>query len=200
MLFAFHAMSDRTGFYSSSKVFGWIDRDHHCRALSVNNSTILTPRVKALLCRCLAFRFVPAAQSVCQNASPPFRLGSCIILSPKHSFQPLRAQPGRRHLVAGRSETGITIMTFRSQMATQACDIRRAASHSVCPPRRFSDRANSLSTKRLRQSGALLLTRHLPLSGFFLPGSDTAICSFELFCPAAFRDPGSGTSLRRTNP
>ena len=136
-------------------------------------------RVKALLCRCLAFRFVPAAQSVCQNASPSFRLGSCIILSPKHSFQSLRAQPGRRHLEAGRSETGITIMTFRSQMATQACDIRRAASHSVCPPRRFSDRANFLSTKRLRQSGALLLTSHLPLSGFFLPGSDTAVCSLS---------------------
>ena len=133
MLFAFHAMSDRTGFYSSSKVFGWIDRDHHCRALSVNNSTTPTPCVTALLCRCLAFRFVPAAEWVCQNTSPPFRLGSCIILSPKHSFQPLRAQPGRRHLLAGRSVTGITVMILRSQMATQACDIRRSASHSVCP-------------------------------------------------------------------
>ena len=62
MLFAFLAMSNRIGFYSSSKVFGWIDRDHHCRALSVNNSKTLTPRVKVLLCRCLAFRFVPAAE------------------------------------------------------------------------------------------------------------------------------------------
>lgn len=184
MLFAFRAMSDRTGFYSSSKVFGWSDRDHHCRALSVNNSTTLTPRVTALLCRCLAFRFVPAAEWMCQNASPPFRLGSCIILSPKHSFQPLRAQPGRRHLLAGRSVTGITIMTFRSQMATQACDIPRAASHSVCPPRRFSDRAEPFSTKRSRQYGTRLLTwpSHFPgpfslgltqpfdcLSGFALP-------------------------------
>ena len=200
MLFAFFAMSDRTGFYSSSKVFGWSDRDHHCRALSVNNSTTLTPRVTALLCRCLAFRFVPAAEWVCQNASPPFRLGSCIILSPKDSFQPLRAQPGRRHLVAGRSETGITIMTFRSQMATQACDIRRAASHSVCPLRRFSNRANSLSTKRLRLSGVLSLTPPLPLSGFFLPRPDTAVCGFERFCPAASCDPGSGTFLRLTIP
>ena len=67
-------------------------------------------------------------------------------------------------------------------------------------PRRFSDRANSLSTKRLRQSGTQLLTWPLPLSGFFLPGPDTAVCSFERFCPAASRDPGSGTSLRRTIP
>jgi len=163
-------MSDRTGFYSSSKLFGWSDRDHHCRALSVNNSTTVTPRVTGLLCRCLAFRFVRAAEWVCQNASPSFRLGSCIILSPKHSFQPLRAQPVRRHLLAGRSVTGITIMTFRSQMATQACDIRRAASHSVCPPRRFSDRANSLSTKRLLQSGALLLTWPSLFPGSFSTG------------------------------
>jgi hypothetical protein len=28
MLFALRAMSDRTGFYSSSKVLGWSDRDH----------------------------------------------------------------------------------------------------------------------------------------------------------------------------
>ena len=28
MLFASRAMSDRTGFYSSSKVLGWSDRDH----------------------------------------------------------------------------------------------------------------------------------------------------------------------------
>ena len=37
-------------------------------------------------------------------------------------------------------------------------------------PRRFSDRANSLSTKRLRLSGVLSLTPPLPLSGFFFLG------------------------------
>ena len=52
-------------------------------------------------------------------------------------------------------------------------------------PRRFSDRANSLSTKRLRQSGTQLLTWPLPFSGFFLPGPDIAVCAFELFCFAA---------------
>ena len=67
-------------------------------------------------------------------------------------------------------------------------------------PRRFSDRANSLSTKRLRQSGTQLLTWPLPLSGFFLPRPDTTVCGFERFCPTASRDPGSGTSLRLTIP
>jgi len=30
----------------------------------------------------------------------------------------------------------------------------------------------------------------LPISGLFLPGPDTAVCSFERFCPAASCDPG----------
>ena len=50
------------------------------------------------------------------------------------------------------------------------------------------------------RSCALSLIWHLPLSGFFLPKPDTAVCSFERLCPAASRDPGSGTSLRLTIP
>jgi hypothetical protein len=56
------------------------------------------------------------------------------------------------------------------------------------------------STERSLEFCTQLLTWPLPLSGFFLPGPDTAICSFGRFCPAASCDSGSGTSLRLTIP
>ena len=55
-------------------------------------------------------------------------------------------------------------------------------------------------TERSREFGTQLLPCSHPLSGFFLLGPETAICAFERFCCAASRDPGSGTSLRRTIP
>jgi hypothetical protein len=65
---------------------------------------------------------------------------------------------------------------------------------------RHSRRDDPLSTERSHANMWGVVGMTLPFSGLFLPGPDTAVFSFERFCPAGSCNPALGTSLRLTIP
>jgi hypothetical protein len=143
-------------------------------------------------------RAVPAPRSI--------GLGLALAIMPNRASTLLRNTSLPSGNPVGASGAGIVDRPNHHQHASKIA-VGYTASRPTADSATFglsSRRASPItwpsSTERSLEFGTKLLTWPLPLSGLFLLGPDTAVCSFERFCPAASRDPGSGTSLRLTIP
>ena len=199
-------MSHRTGLYNSLHGLCVSDRDHRPRS-----DRQLFPANR--LCRDPS----PCASGVhCCVAAEPFdpllwfdllvKAHPCIdslagvsTFLFQQSFQPLRRQSGRRHMLSGRSGTA-TFLPPRSQHATRPHSFYRPVLRSPHPgglpfaqdpPSPFGSAEHSARLVLIW----LLSFRGLGLLGLRLPGG-----RITRFCTAASRNPGLGTSRRLTIP